>query len=471
MEIISLNFAAFVIICLTIFYLLPGKFQNLFLLLASYYFYYTYDWAFVIVLAGLSLFNYKYAHFLRSDEKPNRYKLWAGILFNLAIFGFFLFDQVFEWGLPKVFRRLGLQDFVVEILLPIGISYYILEGISYLIDVFRKHITPSTNWIDFALYLAYFPKLISGPIERARTFLPQLSEERSIGDEVITHSFLLIVDGLIRTVVLGGILTIMMPNSVFRFPAEFSAPDLLFWITVFGFIIYNQFAGYTNIVRGISGLFGIELSRNFSYPFLSRDFSEFWTRWHISLSQWLRDYVFMPLSRAFLRRNPSRHNLPNLLIPPMVTMLVSGLWHGATPNLIVWGFLNGVYMITENAISLFKPANPSKKVPLWRQISSMLFIIFLLVLSAVLFQLDLITSAAYFKGLFTWDTWALTDLRPLVFIALTLLLDIAQKRAGDEFSLFLKFPKWLRSPAIALAVFAIFVAHKLQSAPAPFIYP
>jgi D-alanyl-lipoteichoic acid acyltransferase DltB (MBOAT superfamily) len=179
----------------------------------------------------------------------------------------------------------------------------------------------------------------------------------------------------------------------------------------------------------------------------------------------------MPLSRAFLRRNPSRHNLPNLLIPPMVTMLVSGLWHGATPNLIVWGFLNGVYMITENAISLFKPVNPSKKVPLWRQISSMLFIIFLLVLSAVLFQLDLITSAAYFKGLFTWDTWALTDLRPLVFIALTLLLDIAQKRAGDEFSLFLKFPKWLRSPAIALAVFAIFVAHKLQSAPAPFIYP
>lgn len=471
MEIISLNFAAFVSICLTIFYLLPGKFQNLFLLLASYYFYSTYDWEFAIVLAGLSLFNYKYAHFLRTDEKPNRYKLWAGILFNLAVFGFFLFDQVFEWGLPKVARRLGLQDFVVEILLPIGISYYILEGISYLIDVFRRQLPPSTNWIDFALYLAYFPKLISGPIERARTFLPQISEERIVGDEAIWRSFLLILVGLIRTLVLGGILTIMTPNQVFIYPAEFSAPELLFWIAVFGFIIYNQFAGYTNIVRGISVLFGIELSSNFSYPFLSRDFSEFWARWHISLSQWLRDYVFMPLSRVFLRRNPNRHNLPNLLIPPMVTMLVSGVWHGATLNLIVWGFLNGVYIITENAISLFKPVNPSKKVPLLRQISSTSFIIFLLVLSGVLFQLDLTTSAAYFKGLFTWDTWVLPDLRPLIFIALTLLLDIAQKRAGDEFSLFLKFPKWLRLPAIALAVLAIFIAFKLQSAPTSFIYP
>jgi len=182
--------------------------------------------------------------------------------------------------------------------------------------------------VHFALYLAYFPKLLAGPIERARSFLPRLTAAGDVTNDVLARSATLIVIGIGRKLLIADPLFSRIPAEVTVDPLQYPAPRLLVWLVAYAFALYNDFAGYTDIVRGVSGLFGIELSRNFAAPFFSRNFTELWTRWHITLSSWLRDYIYFPLSRALVRRNPNATHFVTLFVPPMVTMLVSGLWHG-----------------------------------------------------------------------------------------------------------------------------------------------
>jgi D-alanyl-lipoteichoic acid acyltransferase DltB (MBOAT superfamily) len=239
---------------------------------------------------------------------------------------------------------------------------------------------------------------------------------------------------------------------------------------MFMFYLYNRFAGYTNIVRGVSGLFGIELSRNFAYPFFSQDFSDFWRRWHISLSSWLRDYIYMPLSRTILRRNPSRSNKANLILPPLATMLASGVWHGGSLSILVWGAVNGVYIVLENLLMLFRSITPGVKRPWWRRISSSVFVVGLMLLAMIPFFMDLPTSKVFlYRLVYGWD-WGIPDFRPLVIVVLSLLLDWIQYRHNDEF-VFLKWPNWARSISAATAVFIILVVYNLQGAPEMFVYP
>jgi D-alanyl-lipoteichoic acid acyltransferase DltB (MBOAT superfamily) len=236
------------------------------------------------------------------------------------------------------------------------------------------------------------------------------------------------------------------------------------------FYLYNQFAGYTDIVRGVSGLFGIQLTRNFNGPFFSKDVSDFWNRWHISLSQWLRDYIYMPVSRAFLRRNPSRTNIPNLIIPPLVTMLISGLWHGADTHHLVWGGLMGLFIMFENVRTLYRPAVKEAALPLWRKVISKLWLVGVMCVITVPFLLDLKQSQTYYVRLVKgWD-WQMFDLRPLVIILLSLMVDWFQHRSGNEFV----FRKWhilWQVLLVALIPLATVVIHQLQSAPPVFVYP
>lgn len=470
MEIISLDFAFFVLISLLIFYLLPGKLQNLFLLLASYYFYSTWSLSYVVILLGITVFNFFYAQWLQNSVGSRRkIVLWVGVGLNLVVLFLYLFGNLPSANLANLVEQYG-ASFEAKFILPIGLSYYILECISNLFDIRLKIAKPSKNFIDFALYLVYFPKLISGPIERARKFLPQLSAKKVIDNEIFARSTMLIVVGLTQTVILGGALTVLYPANVMDTPQDYTSPELIMGLLVFMFYLYNQFAGYTKIVRGISGLFGIELSRNFAYPFFSKDFSDFWNRWHISLSQWLRDYIYLPLSRAFLRRNPSRSNKANLILPPLATMLASGMWHGASWNLLLWGALNGFYVIMENLLNLYRPASPKAQKPIWRQILSSIVVIGLATLAVIPFRLDLATSKVFLYRLaFAWE-WQLPDLRPLIILALSLILDWLQYRHNDEF-IFLKWPHWRQALIGALAALAIIIVYNLQNAPATFIYP
>jgi len=471
MEIYSSNYFIFVISSVFIFLLLPGKFQNLFLLLASYFFYISWDWRYAAALFILTVFNYGYAQFLEKNlAKKNPWILRAGVVVNITFWLVFLLGARAVELLNELLSQAGFSTIVFSLLLPLGFSYRVFESISYLVDIRLKLAKASKNFLDYATYMAYFPKLVSGPLERGRIFLPQLVKQAVVDDDQIKRSITLIILGLTRSIVLAGMLTVLIPRSIFIKPLDYSSTQIVFGLIIYGFYLYNQFAGYTDLMRGISGFFGIQLTRNFSTPFFSQNFSDFWRRWHISLSQWLRDYVFMPLSRSFLRRNPSRKNIPNLIIPPMVTMLVSGFWHGATLNLLLWGAINGGFILVENLLNLFVSTNPSGKVVLWRKLLGSLVVLSLALLAAIPFRLDLPTSKVYLYGIVKWNQWDLPDVRPWIVMGVSLLLDWFQFHSGDEF-VFIKWSGWLKVSLVAITVAAMMVVYNLQLAPATFVYP
>jgi len=474
MAILSLKFLVFVLVTLAVYYLLPGRWQNLFLLATSYFYYYTWHPFYPLLLFGLSAITFGMGHWLHKT-RAKRAILWTGILINVAFMLWFLIGgKILQQKIDfTVVNPLGIMPFLV---LPIGMSFYALNSISYLIDINLRLSKPTNNFVDFALYLAWFPKLISGPLERARKFLPQLAEKRTVDNAAVVHSLILILIGLFRTAILGGMLTLYRPAVSLGDPAAFGNPILLWALVTYMFYLYNQFAGYTDIVRGVSGLFGIQLSRNFNAPFFSKDFSDFWQRWHISLSQWLRDYIYMPTSRAFLRRNPSRTNIPNLIVPPLVTMLISGFWHstnakgGIQVNLLVWGALMGVYITIENVRMLFRPALAAASTPPWRRISSKIWLAALMAAATVPFVLDLKQTRGFFVQLVNgWDG-QMFDLRPLAILLLSLLMDWLQSRSNDE-TVFIKWPAWSQTLLIALVPLAVLVINQLQSAPPVFVYP
>lgn len=469
MTILSAKFLVFVLVALAIYYILPRRLQNLFLLIASYYYYSTWLRWYPLLLLAQTAIVFGLGHWLYRSVKSKRVILWLGILFNVGILLWFLVGGTYLKGVLEI-NASNARTILPLLVLPVGASYYALNGISYLIDINLKLSKPTSNFVDFALYLAWFPKLISGPLERARKFLPQLAEKRTVDDEALASNLTLILVGLFRASLLGGLLTLFLPAIPLQDPASHGALVLLWALVTYMFYLYNQFAGYTDIARGVSGLFGIQLSRNFNAPFFSKDVSDFWTRWHISLSQWLRDYIYMPVSRAFLRKNPSRVNIPNLIVPPLVTMLISGLWHGADWNHLVWGALMGLLIMFENIRMLSRPAQAEASIPLWRRILSRSWLILLMAASTVPFVLDLKQTYVFFARIVKgWDG-VMFDLRPAAPVILSLLVDWFQQRGKDEL-VFRKWPFWAQAILLALIPLAVIVITKLQSAPPVFVYP
>lgn len=469
MNILSLEFLRLVAIALVIYYLLPARLQNILLLAASYYFCYTWGLFQLYFLAGFAIFNFALGHAIYRVIKFKRLLLWGGILTNAGALLWFLFATILIF--PRIDSSILDQRALIKfVLLPVGLSYYALNCISYLIDINLRITKPTTNFIDFALYLAWFPKLISGPLELGRKFLPLLAEKRTVDNAALARNLTLILVGLFRTSVIAGALALLLPSVALDNPQAHGNPVLLWAIFTYMFYLYNQFAGYSDIARGVSGLFGIPLTRNFAQPFFAKDFSDFWKRWHISLSQWLQAYVYMPISRAFLRRNPSRSNIPNLIVPPLVTMLVSGLWHGAESHLLVWGVLMGLYIMFENFRNLRRPANFAASLPAWRKILERIFLFGCLFVAGVPFMLDLGESRFFLRqSLLGWDGVPL-DPRPIAILLLSLGLDWVQYHADDEL-VFLKWPAWAQTILLAVIPLSVIIIDQLQSAPPVFIYP
>ncbi|HEX3053652.1 MAG TPA: MBOAT family O-acyltransferase [Aggregatilineaceae bacterium] len=473
MNIVTLSFAAFVLVVLALYYLLPRRPQNILLLGASYIFYATWSIEFPFILFAVTLVSFVLAQRLQPTETnatERRRWLWLGIGFNLFVLvlfkyaGFFVDDitaRLSSWGLT---HTEGL-----EILLPIGLSFYILQAISYLIDVSRKQLPASTDMIDFALYMAYFPKLTSGPIERARAFLPKLNAQRIVDNDQLARSFTLIVVGVVRKLVIADSLAAMIPAAYYNAPGTLSVVNLLTYALAYAFWLYNDFAGYTSVVRGVSGLFGIELSPNFQQPYFARNFTEFWNRWHITLSQWLRDYIYFPLSRALIRRNPSRWNVWNILLPPLVTMLLSGLWHGTGWHMVVWGGLHGLYLVGERLFGLWRPAVAPQKQPRWRQVFAIGVVFTLVVIAWVPFSLTLPHATEFARRLTLDRTLHRPSVRVLVVIFISLWIDWVQYRRGGNEIVFLRWPRLVQATLLALALLAIFLVTQATISP-PFIY-
>lgn len=469
MEIISPEFAAFVLVTLILYYMLRGKWQNRLLLLASYSFYITWSWKYALVLLAVTLFNYAYAFLVARKIKGSSLWLWLGVALNSGTFFILLFADFINRSMNTWLTQLFHGAIEINLLLPLGFAYYIMQCISYLLDIQMKIAQPCRSLEDFALYLAYFPKLVSGPIERARKFLPILQSNRTLDNVGFSRSLMLILAGLFQNTVLAGLLSVFVPGIILTRPQDFSRWDQIVGLLTFAFFLYNQFSGYTKLVRGISGLFGIPLSQNFAYPFFSKDFSDFWKRWHISLSEWFRDYIYLRLSRAFLRRNPKRTNLPNLILPPLATMFVSGLWHGARLHLLVWGLLNGIFIIAENTLNLFRKAVPSAKPPLWRALLSHGLVIGLALSAALPFKLTLTQTKAFMVHFFL-NPWGTIALPPLILMCVSLLWDYLHYLHNDEFIL-LRLPRGAQAILAALCTLSVIIVYHLQNAPTTFIYP
>jgi D-alanyl-lipoteichoic acid acyltransferase DltB (MBOAT superfamily) len=474
MAILSLEFLILVLVTLVVYYLLaylraPRILQNLVLLAVSYYFYWDWFQWYPLLLLALTAIDFGLGHWLYKSTRGKRAIVWLGVFINIGAMAWFLIGGKYLQGTLEITAANAL-DILPLLVLPIGMSYYALNGISYLIDINLRLAKPSTNFVDFALYLAWFPKLLNGPLERARKFLPQLAETRTVDTESVARNLTLILIGLFRMAILGGALTLLLPAVALDNPSAYGTLTLLWALLTSMFYLYNQFAGYSDIVRGVSGLFGIELTRNFNTPFFAKDFSDFWTRWHISLSQWLRDYIYMPVSRAFLRKNPSRTNIPNLIVPPLATMLASGLWHGADWNHLVWGALMGLFIILENVRMLFRPVKAQAAIPLWRRITSKVWLVALMSAATVPFILDLTQTRVFFRQIVkNWDG-VMFDWRALPILALSLLMDWFQNRTNDEL-VFRKWPLWLQTILLAAIPLAVIIIDQLQSAPPVFVYP
>lgn len=468
MSIHSFTFAIFVSSVFVCYYAMPQrKLQNLVLLTASYLFYASWSVTLPLVLLAVTLFNFAIAIHIENNSY-NRKWMWLGITGNVLCLAFFKYVHFFVPQAIDWLEYLGLSTRIgaIRILIPVGISYYIFECISYIVDVSRRQLPAVRNLPDFALCTAYFPKLIAGPIDRVRAFLPKLSQARIVTDIDLARSFTLIIVGLVRKVVIADCLFSLLPARVFVEPMHYSAMELMVWFFGYGMALYNDFAGYTDIMRGVSGLFGIELPRNFACPLLARNFTEFWNRWHITLSKWLRDYVYMPLTRALLRRNPNAGNLCNLLLPPLATMLISGLWHGVGLHLLLWGMLNGLYLVIDRVVIFYRPRVRKTSQSLWRLLVGVTLMWFFGLIAAVPFRMDFRITGEFWLALLNWEEIFFPGWRFVWCISLTLLLEFVQH--PDEF-IFLQWPRLVRSTLLAAAMLAIFVASR-QAPPQPFVY-
>ncbi len=466
----SVTFVVFVLATLVLYYVFP-HWQVWILLITSYLFYATWDWRFALTLLAISLGTYFVAFRL---EYPHRLKtasakvyLRFGLLINLLPLFYFKYLGYLSWRFAQLIGMPWEED-SLKIILPVGLSFYTLQGLSYLLDVYQGQVAPADRFSHLALYLSYFPKLLAGPIERARTFLPQLEASSIVDGHAIAASITRIFIGLVRKLVIADLLRDLIPPAVFQSPERFSASILGFWWFGFVFMIYNDFAGYTSIVRGVSGLFGIRLSENFQQPFFASGVMDLWNRWHITLSHWLRDYVYMPLSRAMLRRNPSGKYLPNIVVPPLVTLLISGLWHGINPHFLVWGGLTGIALVMERLLTRKRPVSASwaRTAPSWRgALRGLMVILPISLIIAPPFRMELPETVQFWLHLFMWrgrGPLLRRIFRPVMVFILSLAVDWLQYKArSDVFPL--RWPRWAQSLGLAVAILLLFLATRTHT--------
>lgn len=363
MEIVSLNFLLFTLAVIPVYYALNRRAQNIWLIIASAVFIGSHGWWNLLPLAVIAVTTYLAGR--RLELTGHRAWLMAGIAFNVSALAFF------RAAASPLVNPDGTID---HLLIPLGFSFYTLQAIGYLIDIRRGKITTETDFLDFILYLMFFPKMLAGPIERAGNFLPQLKADRRVDNPTAVRGCTFILFGLIRKVALAEVLLTLIPKNfiltsimeiapaagipamhVATYISPVSNIDRLLGLICYGIYLYNDFAGYTLIMRGVSQLMGFELSPNFREPFFSTSLSEFWSKWHISLSSWLRDYLYFPLTRWMQRRLNRRWLILSVAVPLLVTMILAGAWHGLTIPYLVWGLAYGVIMTLEQLAFQWRP--------------------------------------------------------------------------------------------------------------------
>lgn len=403
----SLSFAIFLPIVFGLYWLLHGKlrWQNIMLMAASYYFYACWDWRFLFLLAFSTFLDYYTGLRIEKSEKTGTRKFWfwLSIIANLGFLGFFKYYNFFAESFSEFLSGFGIhsEPWVLNIILPVGISFYTFHGLSYVIDIYKKRIRAEKNLIDYALFVSFFPLLVAGPIERATHLLPQLKKPRNFNYNNAVDGLRQILWGLFKKMVIADNCA-HYANIIFNDYGSHSGTTLAFGAMLFAFQIYGDFSGYSDIALGTARLFGIDLLRNFNYPYFSRDIAEFWRRWHISLSTWFRDYLYIPLGGS---RGGNWMRIRNTFI----IFIVSGFWHGANWTFIVWGFLNALFIMPSIAMKTNRnnldTVAEGRIFPSFRELLQVLITFALACFCWIFFRAESVTDAfSYIVRMFsTWN--------------------------------------------------------------------
>ncbi|GAB4537125.1 MAG: MBOAT family protein [Pleurocapsa sp.] len=363
MSFISLIYILFLIVFFTIYWKLNNKnWRNFTLLTASYIFYGWWDARFLILIIASSLIDYfcgKKIYNAQLLNKSGKLYLYLSLGFNLGILGLFKYFNFFVDNFYNLLNKIGLlttDPVFLQILLPVGISFYTFQTLSYTIDIYRQELKPSESLLEFLTFVSFFPQLVAGPIERAKDLLPQFSTIHTFNYSQAVRGSYQIFWGVFKKVAVADPLGIQFVNPIYKNLANATAPEIFIATIAFALQIYCDFSGYSDIAIGTAKLFGFNLSTNFIRPYFSKSPSEFWRRWHISLSSWFRDYVYIPLGG---KRNGINYTTRNLLI----TFSLSGLWHGANWTFIVWGLLNGLSLVPKMIVTQLFSSTSSDELP------------------------------------------------------------------------------------------------------------
>jgi D-alanyl-lipoteichoic acid acyltransferase DltB (MBOAT superfamily) len=440
-----------------------------FLVAASYFFYASWNASYSVILLGSSLFNYGLALALDClpDGRPRRALLWFGVACNLGLLGYFKYYDFFVASAMNLMMSLGLPLDLrfIEIALPIAISFLTFQALSYIIDVYRRTIPATRSLVDILLYISFFPHLIAGPIVRAKVFLEQTVRSSRPDDLRLGFAVLLIAGGLFKKVVVANYLSTDFVDGVFRSPADYSRLDLLLGMYACAIQIYCDFSAYTDIAIGIANLLGYRFPQNFNQPYRALSVRDFWRRWHMTLSSWLRDYLYIPLGG---NRGGELARARNI----MITMGLGGLWHGASVNFVIWGLLHGAALVVERTCERASTSLPGFAAGRLAAACAWLVTFHFVCVTWVFFRSPTLEATqAYFATLVWGDTGWGTSMTPLVaaMLAAGAATQIVPNRWCEDFEI--HYDRASLAFKVALPFLLIFlIAIAAPGGVPPFIY-
>jgi len=470
----SSTFLTFFTIFFLIYWFLANrnvKFQNLILLLGSYVFYSFTDWRFLSFLIGVSALNYLLGVYIEQATKYKRFLMYIGLLQGIGGLAFFKYFNFFITSFNDVFHSLNvnLNLQTLNILIPLGISFFTFRTISYVLDVYNENIKATKDWVVFFNYVSFFPSILSGPIDKAILLVPQLEKKRVFNYHQATNGMRQILWGLFKKVVIADNCSVFV-NEIFNSYTDYSGATLLLGAFFFTFQLYADFSGYSDMAIGFSRLLGFNITKNFDFPFFSQNIAEFWRKWHISLTSWLTEYVFTPLSFNF--RNLGKLGL---IIAIIINFVICGVWHGANWTYVLFGLLHGCFfipLILNGTLNRKRKIAEGKRYPSIREFINMLSLFTLITLTFILFRSENIVHAIlYISEIFSESLFLIPEV-PSIKVILLVLIFIFFEWLGREGeyaieNVFTKY-KW----GVRWVLYTIFVILILYYAGAeqPFLY-
>lgn len=463
----SIQFALFLPIVFLLYWFVFDRFirrsrhqlrlQNALIVVASYVFYGWWDWRFLLLIAFTSLCSWGSGILIgnnKGNKKAKRW-MWANIILNLGILGLFKYYDFFVTEFAQLFHA-STDGILLRVILPVGISFYTFQALSYSIDVYRGKMEPTRDIVAFFAFISFFPQLVAGPIERATNLLPQFQKKREFNYDIAIDGLRQILWGLFKKMVVADNCAVYV-NQVFANPASHSGSSLLLAAVFFTFQIYGDFSGYSDIAIGTAKLFGIRLMRNFNVPYFSRDIAEFWRRWHISLTTWFRDYVYIPLGG-------SRVSKAKVVRNTFVIFLLSGFWHGANWTFIVWGAYHALLflplILTGKNRKYTNQIAEGRVLPTFKEVGQMLLTFFLAVFGWIIFRSESIGQAwEVIKGVLDSSLFTvpmmIVGVKKIVFAIVVLLLVEWANRSKEHGLAIGNLPVWVRIVSCYVLVLVI----------------